>query len=358
VLRTVHPALQQCPTFRAGASGVSMTPMKRLRRLPTSVRRDRNAAAGQSYAMAAIVAAGALAATALLNRHLAKKAEHDNPPTGQFLEVDGVRLHYVERGSGEPLVLLHGNGSMIEDFVSSGLVDLAAKDYRVIIIDRPGFGHSSRPRNVIWTPGAQAQLIRRALERLGVSQAIVLGHSWGASVAVALGLKFPDMVRGLVLASGYYYPTLRPDVVAMSAPAVPVVGDILGHTLSPLVSRLMWPLMTAKIFGPKSAPAKFEQFPKEMALRPSQIRASAAESALMIPDAIHFENKYADLKMPVVIVAGEDDRLIDSDTQSARLHSDVSQSAFHRVPKNGHMVHQTATGEVMAAINEVAGNGP
>ena len=335
-----------------------MTPVKRLRRLPTSVRRDRNAAAGHSYAVAAIVAAGALAATALLNRHLAKKAEHDNPPAGQFLEIDGVRLHYVERGSGEPLVLLHGNGSMIEDFVSSGLVDLAAKNYRVIIIDRPGFGHSSRPRNVIWTPDAQAQLIRRALERLGVSQAIVLGHSWGASVAVALGLKFPDMVRGLVLASGYYYPNPRPDVVALSAPAVPVVGDILGHTLSPIISRLMWPLMTAKIFGPKSAPAKFEQFPKEMALRPSQIRASAAESALMIPDAIYFANKYADLKMPVVIVAGDDDRLIDSDTQSARLHSDVSQSAFHRVPKNGHMVHQTATGEVMAAINEVAGNGP
>jgi pimeloyl-ACP methyl ester carboxylesterase len=335
-----------------------MTPMKRLRRLPSSVRRDRNAAAGHSYAVAAIVAAGALAATALLNRHLAKKAEHDNPPAGQFLEIDGVCLHYVERGSGEPLVLLHGNGSMIEDFVSSGLVDLAANNYRVIIIDRPGFGHSSRPRNVIWTPDAQAQLIRRALERLGVSQAIVLGHSWGASVAVALGLKFSDMVRGLVLASGYYYPTLRADVVALSAPAVPVVGDILGHTLSPIISRLMWPLMTAKIFGPKSAPAKFQQFPKEMALRPSQIRASAAESALMIPDAIHFENKYADLKMPVVIIVGQDDRLIDSDTQSARLHSDVSQSAFHCVPKNGHMVHQTATGDVMAAINEVAGNGP
>jgi pimeloyl-ACP methyl ester carboxylesterase len=335
-----------------------MTLVKRLRRIPTTVRRDRNAAAGHSYALAAVIAAGALAATALLNRHLAKKAEHDNPPAGQFLQVDGVRLHYVERGSGEPLVLLHGNGSMIEDFVSSGLVDLAAKDYRVIIIDRPGFGHSSRPRNVIWTPGAQAQLIRRALERLGVSQAIVLGHSWGASVAVALGLKFPDIVRGLVLASGYYYPTLRPDVVAMSAPAVPLVGDILGHTLSPIISRLMWPLMTAKIFGPKSAPAKFERFPKEMALRPSQIRASAAESALMIPDAIHFEDNYAELKMPVVIIAGEGDRLIDIDKQSARLHSDVSQSAFHRVPQTGHMIHQTATGEVMAAINEVAGNDP
>jgi pimeloyl-ACP methyl ester carboxylesterase len=243
---------------------------------------------------------------------------------------------------------------MIQDFETSGLVDLAAKNCRVITIDRPGFGHSSRPRNVVWTPDAQAQLIRRALERLGVSQAIVLGHSWGASVAVALALKFPDMVHGLVLASGYYYPTLRPDVVVLSAPAVPVVGDILGHT-SPM---LMWPLMMAKIFGPRSVPAKFEQFPKEMALRPSQIRASAAESALMIPDAFHFVDKHAELKMPVVIIAGEDDRLIDIDKQSARLHSDISQSLFHRVPQTGHMIHQTATGEVMAAINEVAGNGP
>ena len=58
---------------------------------------------------------------ALVNRHLAKKAERDNPAAGRFLDVDGVRLHYVERGSGEPLVLLHGNGSMIEDFESSGL---------------------------------------------------------------------------------------------------------------------------------------------------------------------------------------------------------------------------------------------
>ena len=335
-----------------------MTPMKRLSRLPTSVRRIRRRKTRNSFAVAAVVAAGALAATALLNRHLAKKAERDNPPAGQFLDVDGVRLHYLERGSGEPLILLHGNGSMVQDFESSGLVDLAAKDYRVIIIDRPGFGHSSRPRNVVWTPDAQARLVRRALDQLGISQAIVLGHSWGASVAIALALAFPGFVRGLVLASGYYYPTLRPDVVALSAPAIPLVGDVMGHTLSPVISRLIWPLMMAKIFGPKPAPEKFVQFPKEMALRPSQIRASAAELALMIPDAFHFEDKYAEMKMPVVIIAGENDRLIDIDKQSARLHCDVTQSAFHRVAGNGHMIHQTATGEVMAAINEVAGQRP
>jgi hypothetical protein len=111
-------------------------------------------------------------------------------------------------------------------------------------------------------------------------------------VAVALALKYPALVQGLVLASGYYYPTPRPDVVALSAPAVPFVGDILRYTLSPIVSRLIWPLLMAKIFGPQSVPKKFRSFPKGMALRPSQIRASAAESALMVPDAFYFRNEY------------------------------------------------------------------
>jgi pimeloyl-ACP methyl ester carboxylesterase len=331
-----------------------MTTAKCITRRPATVR-AREGFRRHPYAVVASVTVGALAVSALVNRHLAKKAEHDNPPTGKFLEVNGVRLHYVERGSGDPLVLLHGNGSMVQDFESSGLVDLAAKNHRVVIFGRPGFGHSDRPRNVVWTPDAQAELIKRALvERLGISRAIVLGHSWGASVAVALALKFPQLVSGLVLASGYYYPTLRPDVVALSAPAVPVAGDVLGHTLSPVISRLMWPLMMAQIFGPRTVPAKFDGFPKEMALRPSQIRASAEESALMIPDAFQFRDQYANLSMPVAIIAGEEDRLIDIDKQSARLHSEVSQSSFHRVPGAGHMIHQTATSRVIAAINEVA----
>jgi len=113
--------------------------------------------------------------------------------------------------------------------------------------------------------------------------------------------------------------------------------------------------MMAKIFGPQSVPAKFAAFPKETALRPSQLRASAAESALMVPDAVMLGGQYADLKMPVAIIAGEQDKLIDIDTQSARLHSDVSHSSFHRVAGNGHMIQQTATDQVMMAIREVSG---
>src|ERR1700682_3520953 len=160
-------------------------------------RSPRSIARAHPYVVAAAATVGALAISALVNRHLAKNAENDNPPKGRFIEVDGVRLHYVERGTGRPLVLLHGNGSMIQDFESSGLIDLAAKNYRVIVFDRPGFGHSSRPRNVVWAPEAQAELFANALERLNVRQAIVLGHSWGASVAVALATRRPALVEAL-----------------------------------------------------------------------------------------------------------------------------------------------------------------
>ena len=306
-------------------------------------------AAGAAFAIA-------LAGTAIINRRATTRAERDNPPLGRFLTIDGLRLHYLEQGAGDDaLVLLHGNGSMIEDFKSSGLMDLAARHYRVIAFDRPGYGHSDRPRSTIWTADQQADLIRRALGRLNASRAIILGHSWGASVAVALALRHPDVVKGLVLASGYYYPKPRADALMLSVPAMPVIGDIMRYTISPVIGRLAWPQMLRKIFGPRPVPAKFAGFPQEMALRPSQIRASAAEAALMMPAAMSHATDYASLKMPVAIIAGEQDRLIDTNEQSARLHVDVSQSEFDSLPGQGHMIQQTATASVMAAIESVDG---
>jgi pimeloyl-ACP methyl ester carboxylesterase len=306
------------------------------------------------YLTGLAVAGTALAASAIANHQLAKRAERRHPPTGRFIDVDGVRLHCVERGDGPPLVLLHGNGSMIEDFESSGLIDLAARSHRVIVFDRPGFGHSTRPRRVIWTADAQARLIHAALAQIGVTRALVLGHSWGASVAVALALRYPQAVGGLVLASGYYYPSARVDAALMSGPAIPVLGDVLRYTIAPIASRLMWPLLMRKIFGPAPVPAKFGRYSMEMAVRPSQIRAEAAESALLVPMAAATSGAYAGLKMPVVIVAGDGDRLIDPDGQSRRLHQAVTQSTFRSVAGSGHMVHQTDPQAVMTAVDEVA----
>ncbi|WP_029085139.1 alpha/beta fold hydrolase [Bradyrhizobium sp. th.b2] len=311
----------------------------------------------KEYPIASTVVAtiGLMAAAAVVNQRLADKAQRDHPPQGRFIEIDGVRLHYVERGSGRPLVLLHGNGSMIQDFETSGLIDLAAKHYRVIVFDRPGFGYSLRPRNVVRTPAAQADLFRDALAHLGVDKAIVLGHSWGASVAVALASKHPSMVEALILASGYYFPTARTDaIMAITGPAIPGFGDVLSHTISPILSRLMWPAMLRQVFGPKSVPGKFDGFPKSLAVRPSQLRASAAEAALMVPAAILSAKTYGELAMPVVILAGEDDRIIDIDEQSGRLHDEIKHSKMHRLPRAGHMIQQSDTADLMAAVDEAA----
>ena len=298
--------------------------------------------------------AAALGVTALMVSARARQAEKDNPPTGRLIDVDGVQVHYAELGRGEPLVLLHGNGSMLQDFMSSGFVKEAAKSYRVIAFDRPGYGYSDRPRSTIWTPAAQAELLRSALRQIGVARALVLGHSWGASVAIALALEHPEMVRGLILESGYYYASVRADVVLMSGPAVPLAGDILRYTVSPPVARLMWPAMIRKLFSPAPVAATFAAVPSEMATRPSQLRASAAESALMIPDAVAFQGRYGELEMPVAIVAGSGDKIVDVDDQAVRLHRELPSSSLHVVEGCGHMVHHTAPRDVMAAVEAVA----
>jgi pimeloyl-ACP methyl ester carboxylesterase len=147
-------------------------------------------------------------------------SERNNPPVGSFTECDGVRLHYLDCGdpAAPCVVLFHGNGSMIQDFMTSGLVDRLARRNRVLCFDRPGFGYSRRPRSRIWTATAQAALFVKALNQLGVRNPVVLGHSWGALVAIAIGLRNDYPIRGLVLASGYFFPTWRWDVWMMSSP--------------------------------------------------------------------------------------------------------------------------------------------
>ena len=297
--------------------------------------------------------AAALGAAALYNRRQTRDAERRYPPIGRFLDVDGVRLHSIERGQGDPLVLIHGNGTMIQDFTVSGLVDRLAERYRVIVIDRPGYGYSSRPRQ-LWTPRAHARLFRSALAQLGVEQAVVYGHSWGTLVAITLALEFPALVRGLVLGSGYYYPTLRADTFLLSPPAIPVIGDAMRYTVSPLVARAILPGMIKRVFQPASVPERFErEFPKPLMLRPLQLRSAAEDAALMTPSVMELEQHYDELKRPVTIITGADDQIADVGRQSARLHRELPHSEFITLPGLGHMIHHLAPDAVAAAIDRI-----
>lgn len=298
--------------------------------------------------------AAVLAALGAVNHTLARRAERRSPPEGKFLTVDGVRLHYIDRGTGAVVVLLHGNGTMARDFVLSGVFDQLCKDHRVIAFDRPGFGFSNRPRDRIWTPDAQAALLQGALRRLDVKRAVVVGHSWGTLVAVAMALRDQAHTAGLVLLSGYYFPSFRIDSVLMSGPAVPLLGDILRYTISPLLGRLMAPAAHRKMFAPTPVAERFAaEFPVELEVRPSQIRASAGETALMIPSATGLAKHHSELTLPIAIMAGADDKIVDCDSQAGRLAAELPESTLTKVPGAGHMIHHNAPDQVAGIIRNL-----
>lgn len=304
-----------------------------------------------------MIAAGASAAvligSALFNRGSARRAERKTPPRGSFVEVDGVRLHYYDRGSGPPVVLLHGNGVMLQDFEVSGVLDLAAERNRVIAFDTPGFGHSDRPRSTVWTPTAQARLIAMALQKIGIQSVVVVGHSWGTMVALAMALDHPELVDGLVLLSGYYFGSVRLDVPPAALPAIPILGDVMAHTVSPLAGRLMAPAALYASFAPAPVPEQDRRLPLGMLVRPTQVRATAADAALMVPAAVALSRRYHELAAPVIVMAGEGDRIVDPAGQAQRFANQVENAEMRSVPDQGHMFHYAVPGQVVAAVIDV-----
>jgi pimeloyl-ACP methyl ester carboxylesterase len=304
---------------------------------------------------ALVIAAGLGAALAAVNHARARRAERRHPPTGRILEIDGVRVHVHMAGEGPPLVLLNGNGTMVHDWLVSGLFDRLRRSCRVIAIDRPGYGYTERPRDRLWTPYAQAELVSRTLAHLGVDRSIVLGHSWGTMVALALALADPPSLRGLVLLSGYYFPTARLDAWAFSPPAIPIVGDAMRYTLSPLLGRLLAQRIMRKLFEPMPVPPRFaRRFPLDLALRPSQLKASAEDSAFMVPAAAALQKRYRELRLPVQILTGTEDRIVTSERQSLRLAQSVEGAELTELPGLGHMIHYAAHREIERAVEAVA----
>jgi len=297
------------------------------------------------------IAAATLGAAAFVEART-RAAERAHRVRGRFIDVDGVRIHYVARGQGPALVLLHGIGSMTDDFLLSGLIAKAAERYRVIAIDRPGYGRSSRPRSRLWTPAAQAELIHNVLRRLDVYCPVMLGHSFGATVAAAYALRYP--VERLVLAAGYYYPTVRLDAPILVPPAIPLLGDLMRYTVSPILGRLLWPAWLRMLFAPAPVPRRFKPFPTWMALRPLQLRATAEDAAVLLPAVHRMSRHYGDLRVPTVIIAGQDDRYISARAHSMRLHREVPGSELVLVPGAGHMVHHADLPLVLQAIDAAA----
>ena len=272
----------------------------------------------------------------------ARRAEQSNPPAGDLLDIDGVRLHCVERGAGPPVVLIHGNMVWHRDFFTSTLIQRLARNHRVIAFDRPGFGHSTRPR----ASGMQEF-------SLGGGRPVVVGHSMGAMVALAMALDYSADVRKLVLLGGYYYPSTRMDALLAVPTAMPVLGDVLRNTVTAVSVRLFLKKMLKAMFVPRELPADFLlTLSGEMMVRPVQLGANAEDATFMNRQAKSSSERHHQLQLPVAIFAGAEDLVVDVEAHSMRLHDELRHSTLGVIPGVGHMVHYAAVEEIVAAIGE------
>lgn len=298
-----------------------------------------------------VAALGAGLCAALFTARAQRRAVIENPPRGAFLQIGDAQLHFTDTGTGDVVVLLHGNGVSHGDFVASGLIARLATSHRVIAFDRPGFGHSVRTDNREWTLHVQAALLLAALERLGISKAVLVGHSMGATIAAAMALEAPTLVSKLVLISGYYYPTARLDAALVAPLRWPILGNALLYGGASIATRSCLTRIAKAMFAPNRLPAQFlPSVGPALMVRPTQIRASAQDAGDMRGAAARMEQRYAELAMPVTIFAGAVDPIVDPEDHSVRLHGEVMHSVLKLQRSEGHMLHHDSMMELADAI--------
>lgn len=297
---------------------------------------------------------GLLAIGGMIAKLADDRAEKRYPATGKFLTIAGVKLHYREEGTGPPVVLLHGNGGLIADMESSTLIARLSRSYRVLAFDRPGFGHSQRPAGRDLSPELQARLLIAASRELSHAPVVVVGHSLGALVAVAWGLEAPQAVRGLVLVSGYFTPTYRA-LELLKLTRLPLVGEILIRTLAPVIARLILPLIVRTAFAPLTPTTAFKTtMPWGLLLRSNQL-ATVFDELSGVPSAIaRIGRRYRDLTVPVVLLAGTEDRVVNTHHHASALKRILPCCEIQLVPGVGHMLHHARPDLVYSAVDRVS----
>jgi len=286
-------------------------------------------------------------------RHEARAVE-TYPPQGQFVTVDGARLHILQVGSGPDIVLIHGASGNMRDFTFD-LVDRLSDRYRVTVVDRPGLGHSERLDRDGATIFEQADVLVEAVAQLGVTRPLVLGHSYGGAVALAWATRHPDATAGLVLLSAASNPWDTP---------LSTYYRVLSH---PLGQALAVPLLTAwlpdrvvtdtiaQVFEPQPTPEGYaEHLGASLTLQRRALRENALQRAGLLPEIIQMVPDYGRIDMPVEILHGDADNTVWLDIHSRPLARQIAGATLVVMEGVGHAPHQAEPETVVAAIDRAA----
>jgi pimeloyl-ACP methyl ester carboxylesterase len=309
------------------------------------------------FVLILIIGVVAAAATSLGVARL----EAAHPPTGQFVEVQGVRLHVAVLGlprdapGAEPaIVLVHGASGNLED-MRLALGEKLAASHRVILIDRPGHGWSARPQcDDDASPARQAELVAGALEQLGVRRALLIGHSWGGTFATAYALAFPERTAGLVLLSAPTHPWPADPGWYNRLALLPYIGPLFVRTCVLPLGLLLAAGASRSVFEPQAVPADYlRRAGILLVLRPKTFYSNARDLALLESFIRTQVPRYADLRTPTVIITGDRDTMVSPQINARALAATLPRAKLVLLKDIGHMSHHAAPEAVAAAIEEL-----
>jgi pimeloyl-ACP methyl ester carboxylesterase len=286
------------------------------------------------------------------------RIERLTPPQGGFLDLEGARLHVLDRGRGPPVVLIHGLGGQLGHFAHS-LVGRLTGDFRVIAFDRPGSGYSSPVAGGI---GEQAAILARAIRALKLGKPLIVGHSLGGAVALALALDEPDCVGGLALIAPATYPIERaPDLFRSLAIRSPLMRRLFAWTAAGPAALIARFLFFRAAFAPEPAPADFGSTGGGLlALRPRNIYVTSTElvGGLDGDPAIEaMPRRYASLTLPIGVLYGRKDHVLDWRAQGEALKRDIPSLDLELID-GGHMLPITQPDVCAAFIRRIAARMP
>ncbi len=282
-------------------------------------------------------------------------AEAKYPPLGKTYQVGDQVVHATDQGAGRPVIMIHGASGNVRDFTFD-LTDPLSERYRVIAMDRPGFGYSTRSDETeAWRPAAQAAQLRSAAREMGAEKPILVGHSWGASVALAWALDSPEDVSGVVAVSGAMMPW---GTLANVANSLGVNNLIVGYYNRSMTRRAETGGIEDFInraFRPQTPPPGYiDYIGGELAVRDKTVQANGADLANTQTALRELSSRYGDLKVPLEVMHGDRDWLLGFDQHAGGIAQTAPDVRVSRLSGVGHMAHHARPDVLTEAIDRIA----
>jgi len=248
--------------------------------------------------------------------------------------------------------MIHGNAGSVEDF-DFGALALLSSSYRVVAIDRPGHGRSDRPLRKA-TVEVQAELFHETLSKLHINQPVLVGHSWGAALALAYALKYPSEVSALVLLAPAAYPDECEGNLLEGIVQTPIIGDLSFGLGKAVFGRRLLRRALVKAFYPERVPERYLKLTYSAWLSRKHLKAYIEDESSLNDSLKVMKNRYAHISVPVVIVTGDSDQIVSPIQNAYELHATIPQSQLIEIKNTGHEIPLTHPESLATALDLIS----